>query len=884
MPSRIGVRLVRALLPRGVRDEAADELSDLHAMRAARDGDEVADRWYWRHVLVFALRLHIASLLGPLRERGVRRVPRTRRELMRTMIADARYGARTLVRSPGFTAIAVLTLALGIGANTAIFSVIRTVLLRPLPFPEPNRIVTIQETRLDRGWDGTSFTYANFWDLHDMNRTFDAVGAWAWTTLNLTGFEHPERLSGARVSVGFFEALGVTPVAGRVFARGEDEPSSDTRVALLSHDLWMNRFSGEPGVVGRTITLDGESFTVIGVLPRGEPWLDDADVFVPLVRRPDADRGSFELAVVGRMKAGVTLEMAQSDVDGIARRLAELYPEPDKGMGIALTPSSEWVANDTLRRALWILMGGVGLLLLIACVNLANLLLARSTGRSRERALRAALGASRRRILGLVLTESMLVGVGGAVAGLTLAYAMVRTLRALEPGNIPRIAEVAIDGWVLAFTVAIALVTGVITGLVPALRTPYRDLVSALREGERSVMGNRRQGRLRGILVGTEVALSLVLLVGAGLLLRSFSEVLRVDRGFQTQNRMFFEVALSSAYDDGPLVTQFLTQYLSRMESVPQVTSSAAINMRPLRGVGVGMGFAAADKPAPSGDAVPWASWRLITRGYFNTIGARIVAGRDFTEQDLIANPWRVIISKEIADRLWPAESAVGRTLILWKGQDESQAEVIGVVSSMLDWGLERGPTLAVYIPYYGAGWSSVQFVLNTTSSPTALVPRLRSMLAEMDPSLPLSNPQLMDDMVGDNVASRRFLMLLLVSFAGLALLLALAGVYGVLAYSVARRRSEIGTRIALGASRASVLRLIMSQGMRPVLIGLVLGLVGARALSRLMSSLLFEVTPADTTTYVGVAAVLAFAAAVSCYVPARAALKLNIVSALREE
>ncbi|MGH7552385.1 MAG: ABC transporter permease, partial [Longimicrobiales bacterium] len=610
MAPRMGSWLLRVLLPGGVRDEAADELNDLHAMRAARDGEGAADRWYWRHLLVFALRLRIAFLAGRLGERGDRRIGHIRRERMRTTIADARYGARTLVRSPGFTGVAVLTLALGIGANTAIFSVIRTVLLRPLPFVEPDRIVAIQETRLDRGWDGTSFTYANFWDLRDMSRTFDAVGAWASTTLNLTGFEHPERLSGARVSAGFLEALGVKPVVGRVFARGEDEPSSDTRVTVLSHDLWTNRFGGEAGVVGRTITLDGQSFTVIGVLPRGEPWLDDADVFVPLVHRSDADRGSFELEVIGRMKSGVTLEMAQSDVDGIARRLAELYPEPDKGMGIALTPSSEWVANDTLRRALWILMGGVGLLLLIACVNLANLLLARSTGRSRERALRAALGASRGRILGLVLTESMLVGLAGAAGGLTLAYAIVRLLRAFEPGNIPRIAEVAIDGWVLAFTVAIALVTGVITGLVPALRTPYRDLVTALREGERSVMGNRRQGRLRGILVGTEVAMSLVLLVGAGLLLRSFSEVLRADRGFQTQNRMFFEVALPSAYDDGPRATQFFTQYLSRLESMPQVTSAAAINVRPLRGVNVGMGFAAADKPAPSGDAVPWASWR----------------------------------------------------------------------------------------------------------------------------------------------------------------------------------------------------------------------------------------------------------------------------------
>jgi predicted permease len=882
-PSRIAQALLRFLLPRSLRREALDELSDLHALRVMRDGREAADRWYRAQLIGFALRLRLAVMSGALTDGAMSNDRSRRRRRMATVLGDVRYAARTLVRNPAFTAVAVLTLALGIGANTAIFSVIRTVLLRPLPFPESERIVELWETRLDRGWDQASFTHANFWDVRDMNRTFESVAAYAGATLNLTGFEYPERLRGARVTADFFRVLGVTPAAGRTFVEGEDGAGADTRIAILSHAFWLERFGGDPSVVGRTVTLDGESHVVIGVLPRGSPWLDAAQVFLPLIRQTDANRGSFELAVIGRLAPGSTLEAARADLERIALRLAELYPEPDRGMGIGLAPSSTWIASDTLRRALWILMGGVGLLLLIACVNLANLLLARSTGRTRERAVRAALGASRGRIAGLVLTESLVVGLVGAVLGLGLALVLVRLLRGFQPGDIPRLGEVAVDGWVLAFTVGVALVTGVLTGLVPAVRSPYRDLAAALREAENRVMGSRRQGRLRGVLVGTEVALSLVLLVGAGLLLRSFGQLLNVDRGFHTEDRLFFDVGLPSTYD-GARATVFFTQFMERVEVIPDVASVAAVNVRPLRGTAVGMGFAAPDRPAPSDAAVPWASWRLITRDYFRTMGLSLVAGRDFTDGDIIEDPWRVIISQSIAELLWPGENVIGRTMTLWQGQGEVPAEVIGVVQDMRDWGLEQGPTLAVYIPYYGATFSPAHFVLHTTGSRAVLVPRLRALLSEIDPNLPLANVQSLDEMVGESVASRRFTMLLLAVFAAVAVLLALAGVYGVLSYSIARRRAEIGMRIALGASRASVLRLVMGQGMRPVLFGLVLGLAGALALSRVMTGLLFEVTPADPATYIGVAVLLALAAGVSCYLPARSATRLDVVAALREE
>jgi putative ABC transport system permease protein len=444
---------------------------------------------------------------------------------------------------------------------------------------------------------------------------------------------------------------------------------------------------------------------------------------------------------------------------------------------------------------------------------------------------------------------------------------------------------VAIDGWVLAFTTAVALLTSIVTGLTAALHTPFRDISSALREGDRSLMGSRSQGRLRSTLVGAEVAMSLVLLVGAGLLVRSFAQVLGADRGFETENRIFFEVALPDSYEDeeGVKATAFRSELLGRLAAIDQVRSVAAINVRPLGGVSVGMGFAAAESPT-GGDAVPWAGWRLVSRDYFRTLGVPLVAGRDFTEQDGLGKPWRVIVSHRVAQELWPGKSAVGRTMRLWEGQNGPEAEVIGVVADMLDWGLERGASFAVYMPYYGASGSPVQFVMHTEAAPTALLPTLRGLLREIDPNLPLSRVETFDSMVGADLASRRFLMLLLLGFSAVAMLLALAGVYGVLSYSVARRKSEIGMRIALGASRSSVRRLILVEGMRPVVVGLLLGVAGALALSRLMASLLFGVTPDDAATYVAVAAVLAVAAALSSLLPAHSAVRLDVLSALREE
>ncbi|MGD8866588.1 MAG: ABC transporter permease [Gemmatimonadales bacterium] len=800
-----------------------------------------------------------------------------------TLIQDIRYALRVLRNHLGFTVIAILTLGLGIGANSAIFSVIHSVLLRPLPFPQPERIVQVWESRADRGWIRASMNPANFWDFRDQNQTLEDLTARFGRSLVLTGLGFPERIDGALISAGFFRVLGVQPVLGRTFAPGEDEPGGDTKVALLANDFWRRRFGADPGIVGTTLTLDGETHTVVGVLPPGDPWLSSADVFVPFVRQPDADRVGFYLAVIGRLKPGVTLEMARSDLETIARRLEEQYPEANAGIGVDLAPASEWVADDNLRRALWILFGAVGFLLLIACVNLANMLLAKATGRTRETAVRAALGADRRRITRQVLTESLVLGLFGGGVGLLFAFWGIDAVKAFDPGGIPRLDQIGLNPWVLAFTVTIGVATGVLSGLMPAIQLPATDLAMALREGHRGLAGAGSQKRVRNALVAAEVALSLLLLVGAGLLIRSFGEVMGVERGFQSDGRLVVAVAMPGSYDEQRR-GEVRDRFIERIGGIPAVRSVSAVSSRPLTGGSVGMGIAAAGQPEDPDAGVPWAEWRLVTADHFRTMGIPLLKGRTFDERDQIGEPWRAIISERLAEMLWPGEDPIGRTAILWKGQGDLEAEVIGVVGNMREIRLDSDPTLVVYLPYYGAGWSPMHFVINTTSAPAALVPTLRSMLAEIDPNLPISDVRSMDEIVSNSVATRRFNMAMLTIFAGIALLLALAGIYGVQAYSVTRRTSEIGIRVAMGARPTQIIAEIVGQGMRPAVLGIVVGVAGAFVLSRLMSSLLYGIAPSDFLTYASVALMLAAAALLSCYVPARRALRIDPVNALRDE
>ena len=806
-----------------------------------------------------------------------------RKESGMAFVRDIRHGLRTLRRVPGLVVVAVITLALGIGANTAIFSVIYSVLLKPLAFPDADRVVQVWMAFPERGIDRTSWSHGNFWDARDMATAFEELGAMQLGSVNLTGMGDPMKLDAARVNAGFFRVVGVSPLAGRVLHAGEDAPGRDANVVILSHRFWTRRFGQDPTIVGRPMTLDGAAHQVIGVLPPGTPYLDWADVFRPLVRTVNAQRGSWELVGLGRVKPGVTLEAARADLVRVNQELARRHPDTSRGMSASLTPVTEAVTADTTRRALWVLLGAVGFLLLIACVNLTNLLLAKAAGRTREIAIRAALGASRRRVVGLLIAESLLLSLAGAGLGLLLAVWTVDLLRVSNAWGIARLDAVEINRWVLAFTTVVAVLTGVLTGLMPAIHASRGDLAPALREGERGVAGTPRQQRLRGALVAAEVALTLALLVGAGLLLRSFSALLRVDRGFQTERRVLVELNLPQQYiaDDGKRARQFVLDFESRVQGLPGIVSVASVSGRPMSPGSTGMGIVAAERPDSE---IPWASWRLITKSYFRTMGVPLVKGRTFEEQDLIAKPWRVIVSQRLADLLWPGEDPVGRQAILWRGQGNQKAEVIGVVGDMRERGIARPPTLAVYLPVYGSGADNMHFVIHTTGTVDALTPMLRTALSIIDPALPLSNVETLEAIVSRSTASRRFTLVLLSAFAAIALALSLVGIFGVTSYAVSRQTAEIGVRVALGASHERVLRLIVLQGMKPVLIGIAVGVAASLLLSRFIESLLFDVPARDPMTFATVSALLAATALVACLVPARQSLRIDVVAALRAE
>jgi predicted permease len=802
---------------------------------------------------------------------------------MNSLLSDLRRAVRVIIQYAASSVLAVVTLALGIGATSAIFSVFYAVLLRPLPFAEPQTLVQLWESRSRQGWNQASFTEANFWDVRARNKTFEEMGALHWGDGNLTGFGDPEHVSVFRTSAGFFRLLGVRPALGRLFHANEDQPGQDNQVALLRERFWRKRFGADPHIAGKVLRVDGKLCTVVGVLPAGEPWLDAADIFVPFVYRPDDNRGSFEFTVIGRLKPGVSMETARADLQSVAHALAQEYPGPNAGMGFTTLPASTWIAGDNLRRALWVLLGAVGFLLSIACVNLANLLLARATGRAREIAIRAALGAGRARILRLVLTESLVLGLLGAGLGLVLAAWMLDAFIAFDPGGIPRLGEITINRWVLMFTLSAALLTTFLSGLAPAFQAPHANLIFALREGERGQTGGPTQKRLRSALVIVEVALSLILLVGAGLLVRSFGRLLRVERGFQTENRLVVSVNFPSTYKS-ERVTDALRRFTDGASSLPGVLSSAAVNSRPIVGWDPGMGVGAVGQPDAPGAQVPWAGWRIATPGYFRTMGIPLLQGRVFTDQDVLGKPWRVVISKRVAELLWPGQNPVGRRMAIWKEQGNSTAEVIGVVADQRERGLDSEPTRTVYLPSNGAGFSPAEFVVHASSDPAKIVPALRSVLAEIDPNLPMSDILRLEEVVTRSLAPRRFNMLLLAAFAGVALVLATTGIYGVLAYSVARRTPEIGVRMALGASRRNILGLVVGQEMRQILAGIAIGCLGALGLSRFLTTLLFGVEPADPLTYAGVAALAVVTALLACSVPALRALRVDPVAALREE
>jgi putative ABC transport system permease protein len=807
-----------------------------------------------------------------------------------TFFSELAQSLRSLGRNKDLTILCSGMLALGIGASTVVFSIFYAALVEPLPFRDPDRLLELRESRLARGIDVAAFSEANFWDVRAQNHSFKEVAAFHYDEANLTGEGEAEKVTDRSVTAGFFRTLGVSPILGRDFSYAEDRNGFANGVIILGNKFWRSRFNADPHIIGKTLRLNDKACTVVGVLPPGEPWIDD-QIYQLFGYRADAERGSWEFSVIARLAPGVSRQAAQADLKRVAALLDEAYPAADKGIGFSSVPASSWVSSDNARRALWVLLGAVSFLLLIACLNVTNLLLARGTARQREIAVRIALGAGRGRLIRFVLLESLLLSIFGAVLGLALAAGALHTLQAMEIEGIPRLAEAGLHPWVLGFATLMAILTGLLSGLVPALQTPASGTANAMRDGDHQT-GSRAQGRLRSLLVTAEVAISFLLLVGAGLLIRSFSELMTVNRGFQTESRLVFTVSMPESYYQNGVGKQFLDRFFARLSTVPQVISAGAVSSLPVEGADTGMGIAAvsANNAGQSGPP-PWAGWRIVTPNYLQSIGLSVLRGRNFDERDKPvwaekgqpAPPRRVVISQRLAELLFPKEDATGKRVALWKGQGGMEAEVIGVVADSRERGLTSNSTLTVYLPY-GRNAPVSEFVLHTRGNPLAIAPTVRAIVAGLDPNLPFADVRPFEEVVRRSVSPQRFNVILLAAFGGLALLLATTGIYGVLSYAMNRRTAEIGLRVALGASPANILGIALGEGMRPAFVGMLLGAIGAWWLSRYLETLLFGIKPFDSVTYVVVAALLLATALIACLLPGRRAMRIDPAIALRTD
>ncbi|HET9531507.1 MAG TPA: ABC transporter permease [Blastocatellia bacterium] len=807
---------------------------------------------------------------------------------MQTLWQDLRYGLRMLIKNPGFTAVAVLTLALGIGANTAIFSVVNTVLLQPLPYNDPDRLVMVWEEDTKRGYPRDTPAVANFIDWRDQNQVFEAMAAMADASFNLTGAGEPERLEGRRVSASLFPLLGVEPHLGRAFLPEEDQPSVN-RVVILSHGLWQRRFGSDNEIMGKPLTLNGESYTVVGVMPPGFRFPNgETGLWVPIAFTPQqaASRGSHYLNVVARMKPGITLEQAQAEMSTIAERLQQQYPDTNTGLGAVVVSLHEQLVGD-IKPALLVLLGAVGFVLLIACANVANLLLARAAARQKEIAVRTALGASRLRLLRQFLTESVLLSALGGGGGLLMALWGVNLLRTFIPKNISQVQSITIDAGVLVFTLLVSLLTGLIFGLAPAAQASSFNLNETLKEGGRDSATGSRGNRIRGLLITTEIAVSLILLIGAGLLINSFLRLRSVDPGFRTDNLLTMRIVLSEQkYTDQPRRAAFYRELVRRIESLPGVQSAAVTNWIPLVLQGDSIGVSIEGQPDPGPGQMPIVVTRVIHPNYFRTMGIELLEGRQFDERDRVDSHRVIIVSETMARRFWPGEVAVGKRIK--PGPLNSSApwlEIVGVVKDVRQFELGANPKPQMYVPYeQPVFFRPSHLVIKTDVEPLGLAAAVRSTVWEIDKDQPVSNITTMEGVLSESIARQRFSTLLLGIFATVALVLAAVGIYGVMSYSVAQRTHEMGLRMALGAQSRDVLKLVIGQGLRMAIAGITVGLAAAFALTRLMGSLLYGVSTVDPLTFAGVTLLLLSVALAACYVPARRATKVDPMIALRYE
>jgi putative ABC transport system permease protein len=805
--------------------------------------------------------------------------------LMESLLQDLRFALRGLRRSPGFTAAAVLCLALGIGANTAVFTLLDSILLQPLPFEDPDRIVMVWGQMLAENQPRMPASGAEFLDVRDQASSLSAVAAVVTRYLNLTGQEVPERLVAARVSASLFPLLGAEAEIGRTFLPEEDRFGNE-KFVLLSHGLWRRRFGADPEILGRKLILSDEPFTVVGVMPADfelKVGAFDHELWIPIAinfeNLPPRDARGLDL--VARLAPGVTLERAQAEMDVLASRFQREYPDvypAESGWGLHLVPLREQIAGP-FRPVLVLLMGAVALVLLIACVNVANLLLARATARGKEVGIRAALGASRGGLMRQFLTESVLLALLGGAAGLLLAFLAIRAVVAFEPADIPRLSEVGIDGSVLGFTLLVAVGTGLLFGLAPAWGAFRPDLQAALKEGGKSSTQSGGSARLRAALVVAEVAVALVVLVGAGLLVRSFWRLQQVDLGFETGNLLTLQLYLSpTKYPTGPQQVGYGQRLLERLEQVPGVRTAGAVTGLPLSEVQFMIDGVVEGHASERGETRPVLDWRPVTPGYFEAMGIPQVRGRDFSGLDHAEAPPVVVVDESLVRRFWPGQDPIGKRLTLKTGRpgEEVRRTVVGVVGHVKSLGLEGEDREQVYTPLAQTPFPFFSVVLRTDAGPLSVAAPARQAIWAVDPDQPVDKVEPMERLVQGSSAGRRFYATLLAGFAGVALLLAGVGVYGVMAYSVAQRHHEIGVRMALGARPADVVKLVVARGLALGGLGLAAGAVLSLGSGRWVEALLFEVGATDPATLVGVAALLGGVVLLASYLPARRAARVD--------
>jgi putative ABC transport system permease protein len=820
----------------------------------------------------------------------------------RNLFQDLKYALRILVKSPGFTAVAVLTLGLGIGASTAVFSIVNAVLLKPLPYPHSEQIVfpwRQAPAGYDLGYNEIPWGLPEFQLMRQDSKTFHDLAAFKSDTFILTSAGEPVRLDGIRASAGFFPALGIQPALGRSFSLEEDQPGHEHEV-LLSDRVWRNKCGGDPGIIGRPVALNGEEYTVTGVMPPGFSFPRkeempgsfefprEAALWVPLalpaakVHRDDPD----ELAVIARLNPGVTIEQAQAEMDVFAKREEAAIPRGKGWFNSRITPLARQVAGDT-ERPLLLLLAAIGVVLLIACANVANLLLLRSVGRQREFTLRAALGAGRGCLMRQVLTESIVLAFTGGALGVLLGEFAIYFVKRFGPPNLPRLHEVTLDARVFFFTLAITLVTGILFGLVPALGAAGENLVESLKEGGKRLGNHHAGSKIRTALLISEVALALVLVIAASLLVRTFVHLLQVDPGFNATRVLTFELSLPDAkYADNDHIVAFYHNAVSRLQNVPGVQFAGLVRTVPMGGAADSTGIGIPGHPAASDKENPFAEYIIVSPGYFSAVGTPLLHGRDFLESDTGNSMPVTIISSAMAKKYWPAEDPIGKQV----GPGSTRypvSTIVGIAADVKHLSVREDPGPEMYVLYNQKPWPSLltmQFALRTKADPTSITASARSAIYSIDPDVPIAKVATLETLLDASMTQSRFTMLLLGAFGILALVLASVGIYGVISYAVAQRTREFGIRLALGAQPANVFGLILVHGVRVVGCGILLGLAAAAVLTRLLTSLLFGVQPTDPLTFVAMPMLLMGVALAACYVPARRAMRVDPMVALRHE